>query len=286
MPRSSKTQRYLYLQASPTGSSTELLIGAGCVKVCEGPWQGHEGYGLAYNFNRLIKEGSKDFIQMEETTSSVFLRLYAAAIGLPFIPTLIHKGTDVINPEFDTLKELRGKDPKIAKRRYVEIEDPFWEGNSVLLIPAAKPDVSIIHVQEVGEEGTVRISGPVFGDVICAAAAKYTIVTAEKIVTEEYLRQNTSLNTIPGEYVDAIVQVPWGCHPSTCYGFYDTDPWFYKELVASSKTKEAFQEWLEKWVFGVADQEEYVKKLNSDHLKTMTADPAYGYNPKWTKNVK
>jgi len=275
----------LYLSASATGTISDMLIGAGCVKICEAAWHGHEAYGFSYNVKRVIEEGKTNFRHLEETTTSVFMRAYAAAMGLPFIPTLALKGSDMLNPEYDTLKDLRGKDPKIAKKRYLEIDDPFWEGNKVILIPAARPDVAIIHVQEVGEEGTIRINGPQFGDIWYAAAAKYTIVTTEKIVSEEFLKENTNLNSIPGEFVDAIVEVPFGSHPGGCYGYHDTDPWFYKDYVEASKKEQTFRQWLDKWVFDLPDHAAYLNKIGKEQIKAITADPAYGYNPNLKRSI-
>ncbi len=281
-----QNKKNLYISASATGTITDFLIGAGTIKICEASWHGHELYGPPYNFSRVMQENDGSFRHCEETTSSVFLRTYAAAMGLPFLPTLSLKGSDILNPDYDTLADLRGKDPKLPKKRFVEIDDPFWDGRKVILLPASRPDVCILHVQEVGEEGTVRISGPQYGDMLFAAAAKLTIVTAERIVSEKYLKDNPRLNSIPGEFVDVIVELPYGSHPGGCYGYYDTDPWFYQKYLDASKSKEKFQNWLNEWVLTIDSHESYIEMLGTERLEAIKADEDLGYNPRLDRAKK
>ena len=269
----------LFLNCSCNGTITDLLIGAGCIKLCEASWHGSEVYGQGYNFLRAVQNKKFGFIQKEESASTLALRNIAGAMGLPFIPCLTLKGSDILNPEYDTFKELRGKDPRLPKENYVQMKDPFYEGNTIVLVPASRPDFVILQVQEVGEEGTVRCLGPSFGDNFKALAGKTTIIIAEKIVSEEYLRERAELNTIPGGCVDVIVEVPYGAHPGGCYGCYDTDPAFYKEYVKASRADDTFAEWLKKWVHGVKNHEEYVKKLPLENLENIKADKEFGYNP-------
>ena len=63
----------------------------------------------------------------------------------------------------DGFQDLRGVDPKVPKRKFMMLKDPFWEGEEVVLIPSIRPDVCLIHAQEAGEDGTVRIAGGVPG---------------------------------------------------------------------------------------------------------------------------
>ncbi len=272
----------LYLSASATGTISDLLIGAGAIAIAETSWHGHELYGPAYNFRRAVEQGrvnGSTFIHCEETTNSVFLRNYAAAMGLPFFPVFTHKGSDLLNPNYDTLREQRSVNPKLPAHKYQVIKDPFWEGEEVVLLPAARPDVCIIHVHQAGEKGTVLIEGPEYGDFCFAAAAKTTIVTAERIVSEDVLRKHPERNAVPGLFVDAVVELPYGAHPGGCFGVYDTDPSFYEEYVNASKAEESFNLWLEKWVYSVETHEGYLQRLGQEQLNNIQADQEYGYNP-------
>ena len=100
----------------------------------------------------------------------------------------------------------------------------------VQLHPAIHCDVCVCHVQQVGEEGTVRIDGSLTFDHYAVHAAKKVIVTAEQVVPEEYLRRDPNRNQIPCTSVDMIVEVPWGGHPGQVYNFYDMDIPFLKNI--------------------------------------------------------
>ncbi|KKM09063.1 hypothetical protein SY88_20635 [Clostridiales bacterium PH28_bin88] len=271
----------LHLVTGTPGTDADLLIGAGCVAISEQCYIGHELFGHPYNFRRAVEGGTERSGLLHDDSSLLvgWLRILAAAMGIPFIPTRSAKGSDMLNPEYDRLQELRGKNPKIPNQKFTFMQDPFWEGEEVMLVPAVRPDVAIIHAQEAAEDGTVRINNCPFGDRITAMAAKTTIVTAERIVPADRLRNIPELNTIPGIYVDAVVEVPYGAHPTLVANFYDNDPWWYKEYIDASKDEVKFKLWLNEWVYGVKNHEGYLRKLGQDRLKSIQADANYGYNP-------
>ena len=52
-----------------------------------------------------------------------------------------------------------------------------------------------------------------------------------------------------------------GAHPTACPGKYETD---YKHLdayVAASKDEDLFQQYLDQYIFGPKDHEEYLEKV-------------------------
>ena len=95
------------------------------------------------------------------------------------------------------------------KQKYVFAEDPFYGAGAQVLVPAAKVDIAVLCVQQVGEEGTVRVNGQYYSDPEAARAADITIVMAEEIVPEEYLRRNADQNTIASFEVDHILECPY-----------------------------------------------------------------------------
>ncbi|KKM11154.1 hypothetical protein SY88_09925 [Clostridiales bacterium PH28_bin88] len=269
----------LHLVSNPGGPEIDLLVGAGCVSLTETNYIGHEVFGHPYCFRRKIEEGASGYHHDDWTVQTGALRILAGAMGLPFLPTFSLKGSDIINPELDPLKELRGVDPRLPKQKVAFIRDPFWEGQEMVLVPALRPDVCLIHAQEAGEEGTVRIRGGAFMDYYAAMASKVTIVTAETIVPEESLRDLPEANTIPAPFIHAVVELPYGAHPTAVRGFYDNDPWWFKDYLAASKEEEAFQSWLGEWVLGVRDHDEYLGKVGLKRLLSLKADTVRGYNP-------
>jgi len=90
------------------------------------------------------------------------------------------------------------------------ITDSFYGDGDVVLVPAARGDVCIAHVQQVGDQGTVRIDGQRYADVEAMKAADKVIVMAEEIVPEEELRQILLLMYCRYFRVNAIVECPFG----------------------------------------------------------------------------
>ena len=268
----------LAVVGSMSGPATDLLLGAGCVKYAEMFYHGLEKFGSAYNSQRLVgkPEGEKEVFIDDITVTDYVAKVMAGAMGIPFIPTYTHKGSDFLNMDYDMLKDRRGKDPRFPKKKYEIMKDPFWGQEDVVLVPATTPDYAFIHAQEVSESGVVRIHGTVGADYYLAAAGKTTIITAERIVSDEEIAKNPEKNTIPGVFVDIVCEVPYGAFETQLMDYYDYDVNYYKEYVKYSK-EDNFDAWLQEWIYGTKDQADFVKKLGKERLEAMSVDPATGY---------
>lgn len=270
----------LHLIEVNSGTHGEILMGAGCVKIWESCWIGHELYGkLGANLARKAEEGA--IIIEDYSHYQMLLRLMAGAIGVPYLPCRAAIGTDILNPEYDMLSvnKLRdGNDPAIPRQKFDYAQDPFYGEGEIIHVPAARPDVCVAHVQQVGEDGTVRVHGQRYSDAEAMKAAKKLIVVAEEIVPEHVLRREPSANLIPHYLVDAIVEVPWGAHPTGCYGYYEVDGAFIREFYNRTKTQEGFDEWAQEWIFGVKDFNEYLYKLGLSRLDILRANSATKYS--------
>lgn len=270
----------LHLVEVNGGTHSEVLVGAGCVKIWESCFMGHELFGkIGANLNRKVK--NEEIIVEDYSHFQMVMRLTAGATGVPFLPTYASLGTDILNPEYDVLgkKGLRdGSNPRIPTKKFNYQEDPFYGERAVLNVPAARPDVCIAHVQQVGEEGTVKVMGQRYSDNEAMKAADKLIVVAEEIVPEEVIRQDPTANLIPHYLVDAIVEQPWGAHPTGCFGYYEVDGAFIRDFYAKTKTQEGFDAWAEEWIFGVGDFNEYLYKLGFNRLDNLRANAAMKYS--------
>lgn len=270
----------LHLIEVNSGTHGEVLIGAGCVKIWESSFMGHELYGkIGHNLNRKIKNG--EIIVEDYSHVHMVMRFNAGAMGVPFLPTYCSLGTDILNPEYDVLGKLGmrdGSNPHIPTEKFSYQKDPFYGERAVLNVPAARPDVCIAHVQQVGDEGTVKVMGQRYSDNEVMKAADKLIVVAEEIVPEEVIRQDPTANLIPHYLVDAIVEQPWGAHPTGCFGYYEVDGAFIRDFYAKTKTQEGFDAWAEEWIFGVGDFNEYLYKLGFNRLDNLRANAAMKYS--------
>ncbi|MEN6437678.1 MAG: CoA transferase [Syntrophobacter sp.] len=274
-------KRNLHVIEVNSGPHSEFLIGAGCVSVWESSWIGHEIYGkFGANLSRKIK--GKEIIYEDYTHAEMGMRFLAASAGMPFMAVQTALGTDIHNPAYDmlALAGLRdGSNPKIPRKKYDTINDPFFSGAEQILVPAAKVDIAVICAQKAGTDGTVRIEGQFFTDPEIARAADVTIVLAEEVVPEEYLRRDPRLNTIPAFVVDYVVECPYGAHPTGMAGFYEPDGDFIRNFYMQTRTQEGFDEFAREWIHRTTHNG-YLERLGSGRLIGLRASRTLGFSAK------
>ena len=153
------------------------------------------------------------------------------------------------------------------------------ESGDVVILPPLNPDVTLLHAQYAGDEGTIRMEGLSFADIEQAKAAKHVLVSCEHVVPEEMLRREPDRNCLPPFLVDAIIPTPYGAHPTGCYMFYDYDPTHLNLFKQMARDDAMFQQYLDEWVMPLATQEEYLDKVGASSLVRIKANPFIGYAP-------
>lgn len=265
----------IHLVCHSHGQALDVLIGAGCVKRLEIAYGGNGRYApTCIRFKKAIQQGE---LQLEDYSNyQMSLRFLAGAIGIPFISTKSGLGSDLLNLEGFS-NEIR-KERKVANKKFAIMQNPFNDDeDNVVLLPALTPDVAIIHAQYAGEDGTIRIKGLTFADIEEAKSADVVIVTCEEIVPRSFIRLDPDQNSLPPFFVDAIVKIPYGAHPTGCFVFYDYDPKhlnLYKKIAGDDKL---FRQYLDEWVYGVSTHDEYLNKIGSEMLLKIKANPIIGY---------
>jgi glutaconate CoA-transferase subunit A len=226
----------------------DQLIGAGCVEKVIAAWVGNVMMGSAYNFRRAVEQGGMKVFNM--TNFSVALALQAGAMGVPFLPS----------------KTALGSDTPKGNHFFYQIFSPFAPKETLWAVRALNPDVTIVHVQRADAEGNAHCWGN-FGVMIEGIrAAKRVIVTAEEIVGPEVIASDPNRTVIPGFLVSAVVECPYGAHPSPVQGYYNRDNEFFRAYHEETKTERASDAWLERWVYGVGDREEYLDELGPERV--------------------
>jgi len=102
-------------------------------------------------------------------------------------------------------------------------------------------------------------------------------LTAEEIVDEEVIRSDPNRTLIPGMIVNAVCHVPYCAHPSYTQGYYDRDNDFYLAWEELSKDEQTVQAYLDEWVFGVKDRDEYWQKLGEEVQKRLKPKSKLSY---------
>ncbi len=225
----------------------DQMIAAGCARKVIFSFAGNPGVGSLRVFRKAVEEG---VLEIEEYTHfGIVSRLFAGAIGLPFMPLRTNLGTDL---------------PK-NNANLKTIVCPF-SGSVLSAVPALRPDVTIIHCQRTDEDGNAHIWG-ILGEVKEAAFAGRTVVLiAEEIVDREVIRSDPNRTVIPGFIVTAVVEEPWGAHPSYVQGYYDRDNAFYIEWDKISADEGLLKRYLDEWIYGVHDRREYMAKLGAERM--------------------
>lgn len=278
--------RDLHLVAHSNGQGLDVLVGAGCVRRIEVAYGGNGRFApTCIRFRKSVERGE---VRIEDYSNyQMTLRFLAGALSVPFVPSRSGLETDLVHrsgfpaelrAELAAADEAEGRRPRTPRKKLVVIPDPF-NGDDVILLPALTPDVTLIHVQHVGDDGTVRIKGLTFADLEQAKAADTVIVSCEEIVPRDWIRTDPDQNCLPGFLIDAIVPAPWGAHPTACHYFYDYDPGHLHMYTAAARDDGAWAAYLDEWVYGPPDHDAYLDKVGGDTLDRIRADSVLGYAP-------
>src|SRR6266581_3516613 len=197
------------------------------------------------------------------------LRLLAGAMGVPFMPTRSLLGS---SREEDNARDgdfLAADDP------FAGVDGPTADAAAsptatrIGFVRALVPDVALFHAWAADRAGNVLAAAPLNENFYAAMAARRgAIVTVEKIVTTDFIRRHAELVKLPGQYVAAVVEAPFGAHPAGMYGMnvpeleaYAEDLEFILGLRGAFRQPETAEAWIREWMLSVPDQAAYVAKL-------------------------
>lgn len=232
------TPDLIYDQMIAAGTATRLVFS----------YAGNPGLGLLQVIRRSVEHG--DLAIEEYTHFELVARLAAGAAGLPFWP-------------------LRSLENDLSRRRpRPRVKSPFGD-EEVSVVPALRPDVTLVHAHAADDAGNIYAWG-LLGEMREAAlAAHHLLVSVEEILPQSALRRERDHLLVPGFRVDSVSVSPWGAHPSYVMGRYDRDSAAYTLWDRISRDPRKTEEWLERYVYGVADREAYVGLLDAERLKSL-----------------
>ena len=226
----------------------DMVVGTGQVKkieLCYMPIRQLSGASGMPNIERAMKEGIPRSIELEDYSQfSMGARFVAGAMNVPFFP----------------VKSLLASSYPEYNKRIKVINDPY-ENKPIALVPAAHPDVAFISVQKADRTGNAQIWGNRASDEFKARAAKHCVIYTEELVSTEVIHKYPAETAIPSYVVDAVVLLPFNCHPWGIYGYYHDDGLALMRDMLAQQTREAFLTWLDEWVLGVKDHYEYCNKI-------------------------
>lgn len=247
-------RRELTVVGAANSYDVDMLAAAGCIRSVETSYVGLERYGLARNFRRAVEGGRLSVVDFPELLS--WDRFRASQEGLKFWPVSFLGGNDVVT-----------YNPSIR-----EFPCPIT-GRRLFAVPAADPDVVVIHAIAADERGNVVFPArrllPQSGDIVMARSCDTVIVTAETIVSSAFIRRHARLVEVPSYRTAAVVAAPYGAHPTPLLGRYLADDAHCAEYVEASGSIEAFERYLADYVHGPADQHAYVDRIGAERIAAL-----------------
>lgn len=189
----------LTLLCFTAGIESDLLVGAGCVKMVRSVYFGLESFGFAPMFTAKANRGEIDIL--EETESSIAMGLRAQTAGVGFMPSTAWIGTD--------LPKLR-PDVKL-------ITDPYT-GEQLMAFPAIPCDVAVLHGLAGDDDGSILLNNNLGIDLELLEVSPTVITTVERRV--ERLERTTDGLLIPAPGATHIALAPRGAYPTSCFPDY------------------------------------------------------------------
>lgn len=207
-------------------------------------------------YQKCYRDGT---VEMENWTILSFsLRLLAGALGMEWIPAMSLLGT--------AMEEENGED-------YCVIDMPGI--GKMGFARALRPDITFLHGWAADPAGNVVCAPPYAEGPTSARGAKEgAIVTVERVVDAEFIRRYSHFVKVPSYLVKAICPAPMGSHPAgmSNYGLereftgYEVDREFLIDFREQAKDEKKLDAWMDKWITGCADHEEYLERLGHERI--------------------
>jgi glutaconate CoA-transferase subunit A len=198
----------LRLVKTAGGMDVDLLCFAGCVASVDAGFVSYETeYSLCQHYRQAVQASTVK--ANEHACYTVISALRAASYGIPFMP----------------VRGLAISDLVAANDYFAAVTDPFT-GETLNAVKAIRPQVSVIHAHLADERGNAYIEGPKYDDILLSRASQTCIITAERIVGNQYFSTGDIKANIPHFMVSAVVYAPRGAVPCSCantYGVRDED---------------------------------------------------------------
>ena len=225
------------------GADVGMLCAAGKVKKLVFAFVSLDFIPLEPYFRMARQSGALEVMEIDE--GLFMLGLKAAGMRVPYIPTRVGLGTDVLK---------RNPGLKLTNSPY---DDKDW-----VAMPALPLDVALLHVERADVRGVCQIKGPdLYMDDLFARAARQTFVSCDELVDSSYFEQGEEARYVHWErsQTTGVVHLPGGAHPSSCAPLYGFDVRHFKEYVASAKDVAGWQQYVERYV--TCGEAEYMARV-------------------------
>ncbi|MFG1229940.1 CoA transferase subunit A [Xanthobacter wiegelii] len=206
---------------------------------------------------RAARQAGLEVLELDEGMFHLGLR--AAAMRVPFLPTRIGIGTDIV------------RDAAIRM-----VRSPYDDDDLLVAVPALKLDATLLHVHRSDARGNVLTLSPdPLFDELMARAADKVFVTAEQVVptAELDMARNARFNLCERSLISGVAEVPFGAHPTSADPDYHIDLKHLKTYVDSAASPEAWSMYRERFVD--LPTEDYLAAVGGRSAVSVLPKPVY-----------
>ena len=224
--------RDLHLVCVPmAGLQADLLIGAGCVATLETSAITFGEHGVAHRFHDALKRGAIRL--MDATCPAIYAAMEAGRKDIPFIP----------------LRGLLGSDLVVHRPDWKTIDNPFGKNDPILLLPAIRPDLALIHAPYADRDGNIFIGRRRDFALMAQASRNGALVTVEEVRDVDLMAsEETAAGVLPAIYVEAAAVAPRGAWPLGLDGHYDIDEAHFRRYGELARSADGFARYLDEFV--------------------------------------
>jgi acyl CoA:acetate/3-ketoacid CoA transferase alpha subunit len=229
------------------GPDVGILCAAGKVKRLVYAFVSLDSIPLEPHFRAARQSGA---IEDEPYDEGMFLLgLQAAAWRVPFLPTRVGLGSDI----------LRDND------RVRMVTSPFDDAEELVAVPALTMDAAFVHMNRSDARGNGQYLGPdpYMDDLFLGAATQRYLSTERIVPTEDLAKEGPPQSLLISRlHVDGVIEAPNGAHFTSCDPDYPRDEAFQKQYAASAKSADAWAEFRSTWLD--LSEADYQAKLRTD----------------------
>lgn len=216
------------------GADVGMLCAAGKVRKLVFAFVSLDFIPLEPYFRKARQAGELEVMEIDE--GMLLLGLRAAAMKVPFLPTAVGLGTDVLK-----------HNPQIKL-----ITSPYADGRDWVAMPALELDAALVHVDRADARGVCQIDGPDhYMDDLFVRAASQTFVSCDELVESAHFHANPqAARTVFWErnLTDGVVHVAGGAHPSSCAPLYGFDVAHFQRYNASVQEEDGWQRYYDEFI--------------------------------------
>ena len=246
---------------------SDQMIGACAVKHLITTFTWNPLPATAQCFVRAMTQGIPRAIELEEySIFTLLLAYFAGSMDLPYVAAKTAMGSG-----FDAERTQSGA------RNRLRFETSPFTGERVCLVPPIKHDVGIIQVQRSDPHGNAQAWSMMGETQYGMQSCDRIIICAEEIVDTDVIMRDPNRTLVPAFRVSAVVEEPWGGHPQPVAGCYDLDWLYFAYYERQTRRLEGFEAFMNKWVYGVSNRDEYIRLLGNDRLEALRPEPFSSY---------